>query len=234
VDSFSSENEVKIGTDPGWPCAIINGHDAWPRDFDYNHVVNITDLTQLLPPFFGSAAGSSNFTMRRNLDPSNNVINITDLTNLLPPFFGSSCDSPTIKCEVKVVGATVDTSKCAGGTLSGPASNILTGAGLTISFAGVCTPAAPVGNDTVGVFAKLFRTAADGDQVNEAQARCTSGTPITGALAPNALPLVVNGNNGTAQASADGDTNFECRMRATDAGTANIKARFVCWGAFRN
>lgn len=91
VDTYSSNNEVKYGTDPMQDCALISGHDAWPRDFDTNRVVNITDLVQLLPPFFGSSAGSASFTMRRNLDTSNNVINITDLVSLLPPFFGTSC-----------------------------------------------------------------------------------------------------------------------------------------------
>lgn len=227
VDSFQSENEVKIGTDPGWPCSLISGHDAWPRDFDYNRVVNITDLVQLLPPYFGAAAGSANFTMRRNLDTSNNVINITDLVQLLPPYFGSSCVSPQIRCEINILASTINNSRCLGGTIVGTV-----GATITATFAGACL--ADAGNDTTAVFAKIDATAPD--TVDTGKAKCTTGTspPIADlANAPAPNPPFGPVNSDTDLRTGRGSGDFECTFKVTDAvALGNTSAQFICWGFF--
>lgn len=53
--------------------------------------MNITDIFNVLPPYFGStAAGGDPYSPRRDLVPDG-VINITDASKMLPPLFGSVC-----------------------------------------------------------------------------------------------------------------------------------------------
>jgi hypothetical protein len=97
-DGFVDGTEGFVGTDPVDSCADTldpgdEVDDKWPADFDDNRVVNITDVFQVLPPFYGSAAGNSNYSQRRDLDP-NGVLNITDIFRVLP-LVGFSCtDEP--------------------------------------------------------------------------------------------------------------------------------------------
>lgn len=92
-DGFTDGAEGTIGTDPANPCADtpLAGDeldDKWPSDFDDNTLVNITDLFNVLPPFFGTAVPPT--SARRDLVPSG-VINISDLVRVLPPYFGYDC-----------------------------------------------------------------------------------------------------------------------------------------------
>ena len=89
-DAFSDADEGTIGTDPADNCPDDPADDAWPCDFDMNTVVNITDVFNVLPPYFGSSTGDPDYTVRRDLVPDG-VINITDVFLVLPPYFGSSC-----------------------------------------------------------------------------------------------------------------------------------------------
>jgi hypothetical protein len=94
-DGFVDGDEGFVGTDPGDACADTESandeaDDKWPVDFDDNRVINITDVFQVFPPYFGSSTGDPNYTKRRDLDP-NGVINITDVFKVFPPVFGQSC-----------------------------------------------------------------------------------------------------------------------------------------------
>jgi len=91
-DGFNDADEASIGTDPADACRDNLSDDAWPPDFDRNGVVNILDVYQLLPPAFGSVAGSGNpnYTARKDIRPDG-VINIFDIFLVLPPTFGSVC-----------------------------------------------------------------------------------------------------------------------------------------------
>lgn len=104
-DGVTSASEGSIGTDPNDPCpntsmANDEADDRWPSDFDDNKVVNITDVFNVLPPYFGSSAANPNpkgdgmpeYTARRDLVPDG-VINISDVFKMLPPYYGSSCTS---------------------------------------------------------------------------------------------------------------------------------------------
>ena len=95
-DGFATADEEAIGTDAADPCANTGDpndepDDRWPADFNDNGVVNITDVVNVLPPYFGStAAGGDPYSPRRDLVPDG-VINITDAGKILPPWFGSVC-----------------------------------------------------------------------------------------------------------------------------------------------
>ncbi len=97
-DGFVDGTEGFVGTDPVDSCADTldagdEVDDKWPADFDDNRVINITDIFEVLPPYYGSAAGSPNYSQRRDLDP-NGVLNITDIFRVLP-LVGFSCtDEP--------------------------------------------------------------------------------------------------------------------------------------------
>jgi len=56
--------------------------------FDDNRTVNVTDLFNVLPPYFGTSAPPT--SLRRDLVPDG-FINITDVFRVLPPFYGSGC-----------------------------------------------------------------------------------------------------------------------------------------------
>ena len=89
-DGFTDVDEAAIGTDVSAGCPDGPAHDAWPSDFDMNGVVNITDVFQVLPPYFGTSTGDPNYSERRDLVPDG-VINITDVFRVLPPVFGTIC-----------------------------------------------------------------------------------------------------------------------------------------------
>ena len=104
-DGFSNSVETYLGTDPNRACPATPAAndepvDTWPPDFDDNQVINIIDLTQLMPPYFGSTAqnpdtnndGNPEYTPRRDLVPDG-VINIIDVNKLLPPVYGSNCNT---------------------------------------------------------------------------------------------------------------------------------------------
>jgi hypothetical protein len=98
-DGFVDGAEGFVGTDPADACADTESandeaDDKWPSDFDDNRIINITDLFQVLPPYFGSSTGDPNYSARQDLDP-NGVINIADMFKVLPPTFGQTCaDDP--------------------------------------------------------------------------------------------------------------------------------------------
>jgi len=92
-DGFSDAAEALIGTSASDPCADTPGpdndtDDMWPADFDDNQVINIADVFNVLPPYFGEAVPPT--SARMDIAPDG-VINITDVFKVLPPMFGSSC-----------------------------------------------------------------------------------------------------------------------------------------------
>jgi len=92
-DGFTDGEEGTIGTDAADPCANTaaagdEADDRWPSDFDDSQVINISDLFEVLPPYFGTAVPPT--SARRDLAPDG-VINISDVFKVLPPYFGASC-----------------------------------------------------------------------------------------------------------------------------------------------
>ena len=87
-DAFTDTDEGTIGTDAADPCPDNAADDAWPSDFDKNKVINISDVVNVLPPYFGTTVPPT--SARRDLAPDG-VINISDVVKVLPPYFGSSC-----------------------------------------------------------------------------------------------------------------------------------------------
>ena len=92
-DGFTDTEEVVIGTDPADDCANTpdpndEADDCWPPDFDDNQVINILDVGEVLPPYFGTSVPPT--SARRDLLPDG-VINVLDVGLTLPPSFGSSC-----------------------------------------------------------------------------------------------------------------------------------------------
>jgi len=73
---------------PETPIAEDEPNDRWPPDFDDNQIVNISDVFQVLPPYFGTVAPPT--SPRRDLAPDA-VINVSDVFKVLPPFFGLGC-----------------------------------------------------------------------------------------------------------------------------------------------
>jgi hypothetical protein len=101
-DGYSDADEGVIGTDAADPCAdTLDSSDErgpgfgeplspWPPDIDDNRVINILDVGEVLPPWFGLSSDHPNWEPRRDLDP-NSVINVLDVGKMLPPWFGQSC-----------------------------------------------------------------------------------------------------------------------------------------------
>jgi hypothetical protein len=92
-DGFTDTDEGVIGTDPADNCADTpdpndEGDDRWPADFDDNQVVNILDVGEVLPPYFGTSVPPTE--ARRDLVPDG-AINILDVGMTLPPYFGFMC-----------------------------------------------------------------------------------------------------------------------------------------------
>jgi len=96
-DGIDNTTEVFMNTDPIIKCTqdplIPRVHDSWPADIAIDRVINISDVSKVLPPFFGSSPPSVNYSKRIDFDASG-VINITDVTKVLPPTFGTSCTGP--------------------------------------------------------------------------------------------------------------------------------------------
>ncbi len=98
-DGYDSLPEWYLGVDPGNDCPLFVGeHDAWPCDFDMNTFVNLADVFNVLPPYFGSSPGNpdtngdgiDDWSPRRDLVPDG-FINLGDVFMVLPPYFGSNC-----------------------------------------------------------------------------------------------------------------------------------------------
>ncbi len=97
-DGWTDADEGTIGTDPTDDCPDDPTDDAWPSDFDMNAVVNLADLFNVLPPYFGSSPSNPDtngdtvpdWSPRRDLVPDG-FINLADVFMVLPPYFGSSC-----------------------------------------------------------------------------------------------------------------------------------------------
>ena len=92
-DGYSTGNEGTIGTDPTDDCANTSAQndeadDRWPSDFDDNQVINILDVGEVLPPYFGTTVPPT--SPRRDL-VVNGAINILDVGMTLPPYFGYVC-----------------------------------------------------------------------------------------------------------------------------------------------
>lgn len=92
-DGFQSNDEDSAGTLKFVTCPVTTTSndedpDAWPADFDDNQVVNILDVSQLLPPTYGTTAPP---TAARKDIVADGVINIQDLYKVLPPVFGQNC-----------------------------------------------------------------------------------------------------------------------------------------------
>ena len=90
-DGFGDVSEEYMGTDPLADCSdgATVGHDAWPPDFNMDRVVNILDLVQLLPPFFGSSPPDPNYSQRKDFN-GDEVIDMVDIDGFLP-YFGGTC-----------------------------------------------------------------------------------------------------------------------------------------------
>ena len=97
-DGYSSADEGTITTDPNDDCADDPTDDAWPSDFDMNTFINLGDVFNVLPPYFGSSPGLPDtngdtipdWSVRRDLQP-NGFINLGDVFMVLPPYFGWNC-----------------------------------------------------------------------------------------------------------------------------------------------
>ncbi len=87
-DGFSDADEGIIGTDPTDNCPDDATDDAWPSDFDMNAVINLGDVFNVLPPYFGTSVPPT--SPRRDLVPDG-FINLGDVFMLLPPYFGYIC-----------------------------------------------------------------------------------------------------------------------------------------------
>jgi hypothetical protein len=83
-DAFTDTDEGLIGTDPNLFC----GPGGWPADFDDNQVINILDVGEVLPPYFGTSVPPT--SPRRDL-VVDGFINILDVGMTLPPYFGYVC-----------------------------------------------------------------------------------------------------------------------------------------------
>lgn len=95
-DTYADTLEASVGTNPLDDCPATTTAndeplDALPPDLDDNGIVNVLDVTQLLPPAFGSTPLDSDYSIRKDLQPDG-VINVLDVFSLLPPTFGSGCD----------------------------------------------------------------------------------------------------------------------------------------------
>ena len=53
-----------------------------------NRVINMLDLSEVLPPYFGTTVPPT--SPRRDLVPDG-FINIVDVARVLPPIFGQTC-----------------------------------------------------------------------------------------------------------------------------------------------
>ncbi len=97
-DWYDDYAETYIGTDPVDNCPDDQMDDAWPCDFDMSTLIDLGDLFNVLPPYFGSSPsnpdtngdGVIDWSVRRDLAPDG-FINLGDVFMVLPPTFGSSC-----------------------------------------------------------------------------------------------------------------------------------------------
>ena len=95
-DGFSDEVEALfLSTDVTNACPLTSTPndeelDAWPVDFNDDQTVNILDVAEVLPPWFGMTSASPGWDPRYDLQP-NNVINILDVNITLQPYFGYVC-----------------------------------------------------------------------------------------------------------------------------------------------
>ena len=91
-DGILDADEHQILTDSLHACHDGVGYPDWPPDFNDSFVINVTDVFQVLPPAFGTSAGSESpdYSRRADIAP-NGVINVTDVFRVLPPVLGSSC-----------------------------------------------------------------------------------------------------------------------------------------------
>ncbi len=84
-DGWSTADELAIGTDPLATC----GPDTWPPNlYDADNVVDVQDLTAIVPVLFLSSAGNERFNVFVDA-----VIDVQDL-NALVPFLYHSCQPP--------------------------------------------------------------------------------------------------------------------------------------------
>jgi uncharacterized repeat protein (TIGR01451 family) len=84
-----------IGTNPALACPLTGTPDdeepdPWPIDFNDDRYINLIDVFYVLPPFFGTGTGDSNYYPRQDLEPDG-FINLVDVFMVLPPYFGESC-----------------------------------------------------------------------------------------------------------------------------------------------
>jgi hypothetical protein len=101
-DGYTDGVERAIGTDSVDPCPDTSDSNdergpafgeplsPWPPDIDDNRVINILDVGEVLPPYFGIDSNDPGWDPRRDLYP-NGVINVLDMGEMLPPWFGQSC-----------------------------------------------------------------------------------------------------------------------------------------------
>ena len=92
-DGYTDTDEGDIGTDPSDSCADTPDpddevDDKWPPDFDDNQVINVLDVGEVLPPYFGASVTTAG--PRRDI-VVDGFINVLDVGMTLPPYFGSVC-----------------------------------------------------------------------------------------------------------------------------------------------
>jgi Tol biopolymer transport system component len=106
-DGFTDPEEGFVGTDVADDCPDNVADDAWPADLSaaegygkHDGAVNVLDVVQLTPPYFGSdrdpngdgdfGDADPNYTTRKDFN-GDNVVNIVDIVRVTPPMFGSTC-----------------------------------------------------------------------------------------------------------------------------------------------
>jgi hypothetical protein len=96
-DAFLNLEELSVGTDALDDCPDDPTDDAWPADLTsvdgpglHDGTINILDVVQLTPPFFGSKRHQKNYSERKDFN-ADGKLDILDIVRVTPPAYGSSC-----------------------------------------------------------------------------------------------------------------------------------------------
>ncbi len=96
-DAFLNLEELAVGTDALDDCPDDPDDDAWPADLasaegygKHDGMINILDVVQLTPPFFGSKLHQKNYSERKDFN-GDGKLDILDIVRVTPPAFGTTC-----------------------------------------------------------------------------------------------------------------------------------------------